>query len=276
MAALSPICSAGPADRFRDPGNRVGGTLERLGCKRAQFSPGPPGYPGWAPALRFTSGQRSSARRSMSWSNGSMRARSSASPFSDPGRHFRRRPGGTGLCPPRATILAHGQIACHGSEAAAGTPLQWGSRNIPAAPTGRSATFLSTFGMNSRSPPSGVSAATISRICPTINLHGIRDFAPCCRQRAACIRVDRPLADARSSEVATCSRACRARRRNPPAAAIGFLECERLLDPQPVRHRLLRFMALPRRFVGGGDGVVIAWRYYFWKFRWPADACFPC
>ena len=122
--------------------------LAKLGYGAINFHPGPPDYPGWAPS-HFALYERATE---FGATVHVMVEQVDAGPiidvarFPDSVRHFRAGTGGAGLCPPRAAILAHGEIACDGSEARRPRFRSNGAAgNIPAAPIGRSATFRSTF-----------------------------------------------------------------------------------------------------------------------------------
>jgi hypothetical protein len=150
-------------------------TLARLGYGAFNFTLVRPAIPDGRPhILRVTSGQRSSARRSTSWSNRSMLARSLTS------RCFPFQPAFQSLVWrgwPTPTWRSHSgewqnrwrrirrRHQLFRSNGAVGS--------ILAAPIERSATFLSTFPRMNSTGASGCSAAII---CTASS------FAPCCRR----------------------------------------------------------------------------------------------
>ena len=122
--------------------------LARLGYGAINFHPGPPGYPGWAPA-HFALYERATE---FGATVHVMVERVDAGPIVDVARF--PIPADISVLGLEGLAYAHlaqlfwrmRQIACDGSGAAAGAAGSNGAAgNIPAAPIGRSATFRSTF-----------------------------------------------------------------------------------------------------------------------------------
>jgi hypothetical protein len=170
--------SAGPGGHAARLPQQVARMRQRVARMRA-----PPAIPDGRPRiLRFTNGQRSSVRRLMSWSNRSMRVRSSTS------RGFRFRPAFPCLvwrAWPMPTSHNYSgawqnrwrrirrRRQCFRSD---GAP-----KSIPAAPIARSATFLSAFPRMSSTGASACSAATILEYARR-SICTASSFAPCCRR----------------------------------------------------------------------------------------------